>query len=88
MVESSPVDVSEALVIEGLTIRETQVCRLVAMGETCPAIAAKLDISVRTVEAHVHNAARHIPGAGHPMKRIIRAWAAGGTDGLHEPAGG
>ena len=60
--------------IEGLTIRETQVCRLVAMGETCPQIATKLDISVRTVEAHVHNAARHIPGAGHPMKRIIRAW--------------
>ena len=67
-------DVSEALVIKGLTDRETQVCRLVAAGETCPQIADMLCISVRTVEAHVHNAARHIPGAGHPMKRIIRAW--------------
>ena len=61
-----------------LTERELQVCQMVLVGYTAPEIAVRLDISVRTVEAHIYNAARQIPGQGHPMKRIIRAFAVAG----------
>jgi len=58
-----------------LTRREIQVCELVGAGYTCPEIAEQLDISVRTVEAHVRNAARQIPGRGGPMTRILKAFS-------------
>lgn len=55
-----------------LTPRELEVCSFVARGFTAHEIGAKLDISPRTVEAHIYSAARMIPGRGTPMKRIIR----------------
>ncbi len=60
--------------IEGLTPRELEVCGLVAEGYTAPAIAEQLGIHFRTVEGHIHSAARQIPGPGLPMRRIMRAW--------------
>ena len=60
--------------IEGLSARELEVCELVAKGLTAPEVGEQLGISFRTVEHHIYNAARLIPGTGHPMKRIIRAW--------------
>lgn len=57
-----------------LTAREFQVCELVAEGLTCPEIGEDLEISTRTVENHVHNAARLILGPGQPMKRIMKTF--------------
>jgi DNA-binding CsgD family transcriptional regulator len=54
------------------TDREIEVCTLVAQLKSQGAIARELGISVRTVETHIHSAARRIPGKGQPMKRIIR----------------
>lgn len=55
-----------------LTPREAEICRMVADLKSTGEIAHHLDISVRTVEGHIHAAARHLPGKGQPMKRIIR----------------
>ncbi|CAN7224945.1 response regulator transcription factor [Rhizobium sp. LjRoot30] len=38
--------------ISALTVRETEVIRLVAMGETNKGIAAKLNVSIKTVDTH------------------------------------
>lgn len=63
-----------------LTAREFEVCELVAEGKTGPQIAEELGISTRTVEAHIYNASRLIPGSAHPMKRILLAFARWGDD--------
>ncbi len=39
----------------GLTLREVEVLRLVALGKTSAEIAAKLVLSCRTVERHISN---------------------------------
>lgn len=70
---------------ESLTPRELQVCQMVVVGYTATEIAERLEISVRTVEAHIYNAARHLPGQGHPMKRIIRAFSTPDEDPLGQP---
>src|SRR5690606_22169135 len=41
--------------LQGLSLRELQVLRLVASGETNKSIASKLFISERTVERHISN---------------------------------
>ena len=40
---------------EALTVRERQVCRLLAFGHTNAEIAEQLSISIRTVQTHRHN---------------------------------
>ena len=61
-----------------LTVRELEVCHLVAELKSTGEIAHKLGISERTVEAHVYSAARQLPGKGQPMKRIIRYFSTSG----------
>jgi non-specific serine/threonine protein kinase len=41
---------------DGLSVREREVARLVAEGLTNKAIAARLHLSVRTIESHIHHA--------------------------------
>jgi DNA-binding CsgD family transcriptional regulator len=45
---------------DGLTVREAEILRLVALGKTNKEIASQLVISVHTVERHVQNAYRKI----------------------------
>ncbi|MFN2183195.1 MAG: response regulator [Anaerolineae bacterium] len=45
----------DAVLVEALTPRETEVLRLIALGYTNPGMADKLHISVRTVESHRAN---------------------------------
>lgn len=54
------------------TEREWEICLLVAKLRSGASIAHELGISARTVEKHIHNAARQIPGKGQPMKKVIR----------------
>ena len=44
----------------GITDRESEVLRLMAVGHTNKEIAAKLELSVKTVEVHKANAARKL----------------------------
>ena len=53
-----------------LTERQTEVAGLVARGIPDKQIAAKLDLSVRTVQNHIRTAASHIPGIGTPRHRL------------------
>jgi FixJ family two-component response regulator len=54
-----------------LTRREMQVAELLTRGLTAKAIAPRLGISVRTVQAHIANAADRIPGDQPPTRRLI-----------------
>lgn len=62
-------------ITDSLTDREKEICLLVAEMKTCTQIARELEISARTVEAHIYSAARQLPGKGAPMKKIIRLFA-------------
>lgn len=53
-----------------LTRRQREVAELVARGLSDKAIARELDCSVRTVEAHIAEAARRIEGEGRPRHRL------------------
>lgn len=53
-----------------LSTRQAQVAELVARGFPTKKIAAKLAISVRTVENHIREAASHIPGHATPRHRL------------------
>jgi DNA-binding NarL/FixJ family response regulator len=62
---------------EGLTEREDEVLRLIARGYSNKEIAARLDISVKTVEAHKANAMRKLGLAGRSdivNYAIFRGW--------------
>ena len=48
----------------GLTAREEEVARLAASGLSDAVIAARLDVSVRTVETHLHRAYTKLGVAG------------------------
>jgi two-component system response regulator NreC len=54
----------------GLTSRELEVVRLVAMGHTNPEIAEKLYLSVRTVESHRARAQRKLDVRG--RSQVVR----------------
>jgi DNA-binding NarL/FixJ family response regulator len=54
------VKVADPAVPDGLTAREAEILRLVAVRRTNKEIAAELFLSVRTVERHVQNAYRKI----------------------------
>jgi DNA-binding CsgD family transcriptional regulator len=53
-------DVADWELPDGLTAREAEILRLVALGKTNKEIATDLVISVHTVERHVQNAYRKI----------------------------
>lgn len=72
---SSAMSSDERTSLPGLTEREEEICRKVAELKSTSVIALELGISVRTVQAHIYSAARHLPGKGAPMKRIIRFFA-------------
>lgn len=53
-----------------LSKRQCEVVELVARGLPDKQIAARLDLSVRTVQNHIRVAASHIPGIGTPRHRL------------------
>jgi predicted ATPase/DNA-binding CsgD family transcriptional regulator len=57
---------------DGMSIRELEVARLVAEGLTNKQIAARLHLSVRTVESHVRNA---LMKAGFANRTQLATWA-------------
>ena len=56
----------------GLSPRETEVLRLLAVGESNGQIAARLGLSINTVERHVGNTYRKIDARG---RAEATAWA-------------
>ena len=54
-----------------LSRRQAQVVECVARGMPDKRIAAKLQISIRTVQRHIREAAEHIPGDTPPRHRFI-----------------
>jgi DNA-binding NarL/FixJ family response regulator len=66
-----------------LTARETEVLRLVAVGLTYPQIAARLTLSVRTVQNHVQNtlAKLHLHNKAQLVRYALENDVTGGDDG-------
>lgn len=62
--DSTAQPASARLAPDGLTVRETEVLRLIAGGRTNDEIAATLVLSVRTVEQHIRNIYRKIHARG------------------------
>jgi DNA-binding NarL/FixJ family response regulator len=60
-----------ATATQPLTTRQRQVVQLLADGASCPKIAARLGISVRTVHAHVRVIAALLTGKQPPIRRIV-----------------
>ncbi len=58
-----------------LSVRETEVLRLVATGLSNDEIAARLVLSVRTVERHVANVYAKIGASGRTARAVATAWA-------------
>lgn len=54
-----------------LTPRQAEICTLVSRGFTGKQIARKTGLSVKTVEAHVRDAARRIPCDGRPRYKCM-----------------
>ena len=59
----------------GLSRREAEVLRLVALGRSNDEIARELVLSIRTVERHVANAYAKIGASGRTARAIAAAWA-------------
>lgn len=53
-----------------LTPRQQQIVELVARGQSSKAIAHQLGIAPRTVEDHIAEAAKRIPGGGRQRHKI------------------
>jgi DNA-binding CsgD family transcriptional regulator len=70
----------EALVATGLTGREAQVVRLVALGRSNQHIAAELGISDRTVGKHLEHSFRKL-GVGDRSTAAGRVWEIAGAGG-------
>jgi DNA-binding CsgD family transcriptional regulator len=69
----------------GLTAREAEVLRLVALGHTNPQIAAKLTLSPRTVQKHLEHVYAKL-GASSRTQALLTAWSIGRTATASEPA--
>lgn len=54
-----------------LTPRQRQIAELVAADLSSKAIARELRLSVETVEAHIRDAARRLPGEGRQRFRLM-----------------
>lgn len=52
------------------TPRQAQIAACVAHGMSDKAIAKQLHISVKTVQAHVYEIAKRMPGEGKPRHRL------------------
>jgi DNA-binding CsgD family transcriptional regulator len=61
--------------VGGLSAREAEVLRLVALGLGNADIARELVLSVRTVERHVANVYRKIGASGRTARAVATAWA-------------
>jgi LuxR family transcriptional regulator, maltose regulon positive regulatory protein len=61
--------------VGGLSVRETEVLRLVARGLGNADIARELVLSVRTVERHVANVYLKIGASGRTARAVATAWA-------------
>jgi DNA-binding CsgD family transcriptional regulator len=55
-----------------LTPAQQRVAELLARGLSTKAIARELDVSRRTVEQHVADAAARLPGDGRPSYKLLR----------------
>lgn len=75
--QSSPV-MEAALVAEGLTTREAQVMRLVALGGSNRDVAGKLGLSDRTVQKHLEHAFRKLD-VNTRSEASSRAWELAGA---------
>jgi DNA-binding NarL/FixJ family response regulator len=65
---------------DGLTLRERDVVRLIALGHTNAEVAKRLSVSVRTVETHRHRIQRRLDLSG--RAQLVR-WAL--DNGLLDP---
>lgn len=52
------------------TQRQAQIAACVAHGMSDKAIAKQLNISIKTVQNHVHEIAKRMPGEGKPRHRL------------------
>ena len=75
-----------ALVGEGLTAREAEVLRLVALGGSNRDVAEKLGLSDHTVKKHLEHAFRKL-GVGSRSAAAARAWDLVSADGRLTPSG-
>ena len=66
--------------LEALTARERQIAKCLAEGLSAPAVAARLVISPRTVEAHRTNLLRKLDIASAPALAQLVLWAELGDD--------
>jgi DNA-binding CsgD family transcriptional regulator len=60
----------------GLTRREAEVMRLVAQGKTNQQIAARITVSIRTVQKHLENVYEKL-GARSRTQAVLTAWSIG-----------
>lgn len=93
LLELSPDPLSvPALRALGLTVREGEVLRLIAMGETAEGVAAELGIRPSTVRKHLENLYRKL-GVRSQAAAVAAAWAGAesttmldhGEQSLHDP---
>jgi LuxR family transcriptional regulator, maltose regulon positive regulatory protein len=70
-----PLNSSTGARYPGLSARETEILRLMALGRTNPEIADELYLSVRTVERHVSSIYQKIGAEGRAARAIATAFA-------------
>lgn len=78
--EQTPAALEKVLVAKGLTIREAQVLKLVALGGSNRDVGARLELSDRTVQKHLERAFRKL-GVATRSAAAARAWELTGALG-------